>query len=193
MKTVLFIPGFKEDIKSRDYPAVIAAIKNSGYKVEFVQVNWVRTVIDDWVKELDDIYAKHDPKNTILTGFSYGAMTAFMSATKRNPAELWLFSLSPYFAEDIKSKDMKPTWLKQIGHRRVTAFSKLNFKKLANTIQCKTLLITGEAEMKKWPVLAHRTGMAYKLQSNSTLVTVPETGHDVGNERYIQAIEKALE
>lgn len=117
MKTVLFVPGYQEDLTSRDYNATIKAIEKRGYKVEFVPIQWTRTTITNWVKELDKAYSNHDQSQTILAGFSYGAMTAFVSATKRNPSELWLFSLSPYFAEDLISKNMKQAWLNNIGQR----------------------------------------------------------------------------
>lgn len=118
-------------MSSRNYASVITAIEKEGYSIKFVPINWKRTTIDDWVDELDAVYANYDPSQTILAGFSYGAMTAFVSATKKNPFELWLFSLSPYFAKDLKSKNMKPTWLRQIGKRRVATFSKLSFNELA--------------------------------------------------------------
>jgi len=192
MKTVLFVPGYQEDLKSRDYSATITAIKDHGYKVKFVPIKWSRTTIDDWVRELDEVYAKYDPQQTILAGFSFGAMTAFMSATKRNPAELWLFSLSPYFAEDLKSQNMNQAWLKRVGHRRVTAFSKLDFKNLAKSVTCKTLLFTGQLEINKWPVIGERSAAAHKLLQKNTLTIVKEAGHDVADKHYIAAIEKII-
>ena len=101
MKTVLFVPGFQEDLTTRDYASVLTAITERGYDVKFVPIKWARTTITEWVEELDIEYAKYDPVNTVLAGFSYGSMTAFMSAVKRNPAELWLFSFSPYFSDDM--------------------------------------------------------------------------------------------
>src|ERR1700745_701040 len=102
MKTVLFVPGYQEDIKSRDYTSTVRTIEKQGYKVKFVPINWVRTTIDNWVDELEAVYSKHDPADTILAGFSFGAITAFVAAVKQNPFELWLFSLSGYFDEDVK-------------------------------------------------------------------------------------------
>lgn len=193
MKTVLFAPGYQEDLKSRDYSATIRAIEECGYKVIFVPIQWSRTTITHWVDELDAVYAEHDPEQTILAGFSYGAMTAFMSAAKRNPSELWLFSLSPYFAEDLVSKSMNRAWLKRIGHRRVEAFSGLKFKKLAKNIDCKTLLFTGQLEIDKWPVIGERASAAHRLLKNNELIIIEAAGHDVANEAYVAAIKKSLD
>jgi pimeloyl-ACP methyl ester carboxylesterase len=192
MKTVLFVPGFQEDMKSRDYPSTIAAIEKKGYAVKFVPINWMHTTIEQWVEQLDEVYSKHDPKDTVLAGFSYGSMTAFMSATKRNPSELWLFSLSPYFAEDLVSKHMKATWLKGIGHRRVTAFSKLNFKTLARQIQCKTFLFVGQLEIDKFPGIGVRATESHRLLKASKLFVIPESGHDVSDAHYIKTITESI-
>jgi hypothetical protein len=192
MRTVLFVPGYQEDLKSRDYKATISAIEIKGYKVEFVSINWLRTTINDWVGELDKVYETYDPKDTILAGFSYGAMAAFMSATKRNPYELWLFSLSPYFSEDLKSKNMKQAWLKAIGHRRVTAFSELNFAKLSKKVRCKTLLFAGQLEIDRWPVIGERVNQADKLMTKATLTIVENVGHDVANKYYVEEIMKII-
>src|SRR5688500_13200791 len=166
MKTVLFVPGFKENLTSRDYSSVIKAIKGSGYNITFVPIQWNRTKIDDWLAELELEYAKYNPKETILAGFSFGAMTTFVAATRQNPCELWLFSLSPYFREDIHSKNMRKSWLNRIGHRRVSAFDKLTFQDLSKSIRCRTLVFVGEIEM---PSVRQRALNANTLISHSKL------------------------
>jgi len=192
MKTVLFVPGFREDQQTRDYKTTITAIEKKGYKVVFVPIQWKRTTIQDWVEELEKVYSKYDSMQTILAGFSYGAMTAFVAATHKNPSELWLFSLSPYFAEDLKSKNMKPIWLKQIGKRRVAAFSGLNFSLLSRSISCKTLLFTGQREIDKWPIIGERHRGAQQLLKNNKSVIISGAGHDVADAKYIEAIIENL-
>jgi pimeloyl-ACP methyl ester carboxylesterase len=186
MKTVLFIPGYYENINDRDYKAVLKSFESKCYLTRFVPINWVRTTIDDWIKEFESIYMKYDSKNTILAGFSYGAMIAFCAASRRNPKELWLFSLSPYFSEDLPLQ--KKSHLKFIGHRRVSAFSRLIFYKLVKTIKCKTLLFVGENEKSKFPDLFNRANETNKLILGSDLVIVENTGHDVSGNNYIRRI-----
>jgi len=70
-------------MESRDYASIIRAIKAQGYKVKFVPINWKRTTINQWADELEAVYNKCDPKQTIIAGFSFGAMTAFVVATKQ--------------------------------------------------------------------------------------------------------------
>lgn len=192
MKTVLLAPGFRDSLESYDYASVIRAIAAAGYKVTFVPIQWKRTIIDNWAEQLETEYVKHDPANTILAGFSFGAMTAFVAASKRNPSELWLFSLSGYFAEDITSKEMKKSWLKNIGHRRAAAFSKLDYKTLASKIECKVLLFTGKIEMDMWPTMRHRTNEAPKYLADAKLTIIENVGHDVANKAYITAVSKQI-
>jgi pimeloyl-ACP methyl ester carboxylesterase len=185
MKTVLFVPGFREDIYSRDYETVLKAIAEKRYLVRFVLINWKRTTIDDWTNELGRIYHHYDPKDVILAGFSYGAMTAFVVASKRAPSALWCFSLSPYFAEDLRSARMKLSWLKVIGLRRTKAFADLQFSNLAQKMRCETLLFVGGDEQ---PMVKERAHAAHHQVRDSRLIVIPGVGHDIGDVAYIAGI-----
>jgi pimeloyl-ACP methyl ester carboxylesterase len=186
MKTVLFVPGYKESLKSRHYDALLQAIKKRGYIVKFIPINWTRTVIDDWANELKQEYIKHDPAKTILAGFSFGAMTAFVAAAECNPSELWLCSLSPYFAEDLNR--LSKSWLTFVGKRRVQAFSTLRFSKKAKLIRCRTFIFVGDLEAIKYPLLLTRAKLAHKAIRQSKLIDVPDCGHDVTHPKYIASI-----
>lgn len=190
MQTVLFVPGFQEDIKSRDYKATIDMITGKGYKAKFVPINWKRTVILDWVKQLDEEYAKYNAENTILAGFSYGSLTAFMSAIKRNPAELWLFSFSPYFSDDIPK--IKKSWLREIGEHRTEAFRQLNFNSLSKSIKCETLIFYGEKEADKYPLIGNRAEIAHKSIATSKIIKVPNADHDVTDPNYLAYIRAVI-
>jgi pimeloyl-ACP methyl ester carboxylesterase len=192
MKTVLFVPGSGEDIDSRDYRSTMNAIRAKGYNVTFVPITWPRTTIKQWVQELEAEYGMHDPTETILAGFSFGAMTAFVTATHKNPSELWLFSLSSYFAEDFESKNQKKSWINGLGHRRIDAFKALNFQQLANKVQCKTLLFYGRKELDDWPIMNERAQGAHQHINNSKLIIVDGVGHDVADHLYISAITETI-
>jgi pimeloyl-ACP methyl ester carboxylesterase len=192
MKTVLFVPGSGEDINSRDYRSTIQAIRQRGYTVKFVPITWPRTTIESWVKELETEYIKHDPRHTILAGFSFGAMTAFVAAARRNPSELWLFSLSSYFAEDMVSKNQKKTWVSELGHRRADAFRALDFKKLASKVTCRSLIFYGQNELDKWPIMDERAQGARRYLKNNQYIAIPEVGHDVTDKKYIEAIKRLI-
>jgi pimeloyl-ACP methyl ester carboxylesterase len=189
VKTVLFCPGFGDGLHTRDYTAVIQAIRSNGYKVKFIPINWKRTAITSWVAQLEKEYNKHDPAETILAGFSYGSMTAFVAASHKNPAELWLFSLSCYFAEDIPY--IKKWWANIIGKRRIEAFKKLTFSETVKNIHCPTTIMLGELEVRYFELLSNRCTTAHKAIKNSRLLIVPHTRHDIAAKSYIAAIKDA--
>ena len=190
MKTVLFVPGFWQDLTTNDYESTIKAIEKQGYRVVFVSIQWKRTTIDDWIRELNKEYMKYEPQDTVLAGFSYGAMTVFGVAVQRLPAELWLFSLSPYFSEDIPQ--LKQAWLRNIGKQRQKSFQKMSFERLAPLVTCKTLLFIGDTEAKRFPMLVKRVEEAYKNLPFSQLINIPDCGHDITSKQYIAAIRHAI-
>lgn len=187
MKTVLLVPGFGETLEDRDYVSVIDAIASKHYKVQFVPIQWKRKTLMDWVAELAEVYTQYDPANTVLAGFSYGAMTAFVAASKLVPAELWLFSLSPYFTEDLKSA--KLVWLHQIGKRRSGVFWKTSFNELCKKISCPTKIFIGSLEAKKYPSMKRRFEDAAVKLPDSTPVIVEKVGHELDHPDYIAAIK----
>ena len=192
MKTVLFVPGFQENSTSRDYAKTIKIIEDCGYKVEFIQVQWLRTTIENWKNEFNKIYESYNPEDVILAGFSFGAVTVFMSAIERSPSGLWLFSLSPYFGEDMKSDSFNQSWLAHLGHRRVEAFKKLNFTSLVKRISSKTIFFYGDLELKKWPDIEYRNKAIAQLPNTSVVIAVGAK-HDVSSDAYVAAIKKAIQ
>lgn len=188
-KTVLFIPGFQEDLSSRDYTAVLECFSKAGYIPQFVAVHWKYRTITEWSREVADIYAQYNPSTTVLAGFSFGAIIALRVAATRPPTELWLFSISPYFAEDLPHA--KTAWLREIGQRRVRAFSQITSKLLASKIPCKTLIFLGEKEAKKHPQLKRRSEELRDSLAQSHLIAVPHTGHTVESKEYLNAIKEA--
>jgi pimeloyl-ACP methyl ester carboxylesterase len=169
---------------------LIKAIEKAGYQVKFIPINWTRTTIKEWTAQLEEEYLKHDPKNTVLAGFSFGSMTVFLEAAKRPPSELWLFSLSPYFAEDLPL--LKARWKKGIGKRRLNAFESLKFNELVKNISCKTLIFAGDEEIKRYPDLAYRFEDAHTKIPGSKLIVAEGAGHEVTHPNYIKAITENI-
>ena len=183
MKTILFIPGFGEGFDDRDYPGLLKLYEEAGYRAHFVRLQWSRTTINHWVKEFNQLYAKYDPAGTILAGFSFGAITAFMAASERVPNELWLYSMSPYFQGD----NPKKAWTDLIGVRRTKAFRGINFDSLAKKIQCKSKVFYGELEGEE---IEGRSKAAARALPSAQLIIVPGSDHDVADVHYLAAIKK---
>jgi hypothetical protein len=186
MKTVLLVPGNKQGMDTHPYDKLIEAIEDVGYKVIFIPVRWKHTTQKDWLAQLEQEYYKLDPENTVLAGFSFGSITVFKEAAKRPPSELWLFSLSPYFAEDLPL--LKDKWKEGIGIKRLNYFTSLRFNDLVKNISSKTLLFAGDKEMEKYPDLAYRFEDAHTKIAGSKFIVAQDVGHDVTNPNYIKAI-----
>ncbi len=184
-KTVLFIPGFGEELGSRDYPALLKIYEQAGYVVRFVPLKWSRTTIDRWVEEFNQVYAEYQPSETILAGFSFGAVTAFMAASERVPSQLWLYSLSPYFKGDRPKK----SWVSFIGSRRVRTFAAIDFDSRANQITCGAKVFYGDLEGE---ILASRASAAVGALPKGQLIKVLGAGHDATHPNYLAAIQQSV-
>ncbi|OGL33914.1 hypothetical protein A3F64_01390 [Candidatus Saccharibacteria bacterium RIFCSPHIGHO2_12_FULL_42_8] len=192
MKTVLFVPGFYENIDSRDYRSVLKAIEEKGYKAKFIDINWNRTTLNEWVAELEKTYKNFNSKDIILAGFSLGAVTALTVSSNKNPNSLWLFSLSPYFDDDVRLISPDKQTQKVIGQRRLDAFRKLNVRIIAKNLKCPVLLFCGDEERKKWPDIGVRADKMNKVLKDIKLINIPKVGHNIEAPEYIGAIEKVI-
>lgn len=193
MKTVLFTPGFHSEEVYENYKgrAALELIKSLGYDLQFVPIHWKRTTVNDWTQRLREAYAEHDPANTILAGFSFGAITSLVVAAERQPRELWLFSLSPFFAEDLKFQ--KRSYLKRfIGTRREEAFGKLDFPAITANITCPTLIMAGSKEMQRYPGIRRRSEATHKAIKNSKYIIINGAEHAIESPPYLKAIKENI-
>ncbi len=188
MKAYL-IPGSGENLVSRDYQAILNIYKRLGYSPRFVPVDWKYKTIDYWVEQVRQQIPANDIKKSLLSGFSFGSMIALAIAAQVNPRRLLLFSLSPYFKEDMP---LPPRYEKWAGKHRVENFRHFSFNKLAAQINCPTLIFIGSKEISKYEDTDHRSSEAKKRIKNSKLVVVKDVGHDLSDPKYIKAIEEAL-
>lgn len=188
MKAFL-IPGNGENLKTRNYQGVLDLYKQFGYEAVFVPIHWKYKTINDWTKQVTDFICKEDLQNSLLSGFSFGSIIAFSVAAQVNPRRLLLFSLSPYFQEDMPWPKKYEEWA---GKRRTQAFRKLYFNTLAAEIKCPTTIFLGSKEKEKYQDMWYRSQAAHEKIPNSKLVLVKGVAHDVGDPHYIKAIEQIL-
>lgn len=187
MKAYL-VPGWGEDIKDRNYQAVLDVYEEAGYEPEFVDIDWNYKLIDDWVEEVKGKISKRELENSLLSGFSFGAMISLILAAEyASPQKLFLFSLSPYFAEDIPT--LKKSWLAGVGKRKAERFSDLPFMPLAEKVNCPTYIFVGTKEGKE---IENRAMAANIIIKNSRLTIIDTVGHDVTNSRYLNEIKRLL-
>jgi hypothetical protein len=188
MKAFL-IPGNGEGLKSRNYQAVLDLYKELGYEPHFVPIEWRYKTIDSWVAQVQAHIPQKDLENSILSGFSFGSMIAFCVAARVNPKKLLLFSLSPYFKEDMP---LPLKWENWQGKRRMERFRQLSFNDLAPNIKCPTILFLGSVEKEKYQKSWERTQVAHRRIKGSRVVLSKDVAHNVEDPKYTAAIKEAL-
>ena len=187
MKAYL-IPGWGEDLKDRDYRAVLDIYKAAGYEPEFVKIDWKYKTIEDWVEQVKSKISKQDLQSSLLSGFSFGAVTALsLAGYYQQPAKLLLFSLSCFYAEDQKT--VPNSWLRAIGKNRTETFGKIDFDDLSGRIDRPTTLFLGSKED---PEMKIRAKDAHGKIKDSKFIIVEGAKHDLGDPKYVEAIRKAL-
>ena len=184
---LLFVPGFKENMQSRDYNSTLEVFSELGYDPVFVNINWRRTSQGDWVNQLEEARCRVG-FDIPLAGFSFGAVTALLSTSKCQPSQLWLFSLSPLFAE------YENTWTKtdkkMCGKKRLDVASKMSLADITPVVACPTVLMVGDKETVKWPEMLRVFETAKQTLPNVHSSIIENTGHDVTSPAYIDEIHR---
>lgn len=165
--------------------------KELGYEPHFVSIDWKYKTIDDWVEQVKSKISKQELGDSLLSGFSWGSMIALtLAAEYINPKKLLLFSLSPYFAEDLPH--VKEAWLRWAGKRRAAKFKQLSMNKMAPKLKCPTTIFIGSKEVSKYSDMKRRTREAHKRIKDSKVIEIEGVKHDVGDPKYIEAIRREL-
>ncbi len=189
-KVVYIIPGFGQKTSQKGYQQVIKFFKSHKFNVVPVRISWKNRVMSDYVKEFFN-QVKRDGNNQIyLFGFSYGAMIAFISSIKLKPKTQILCSLSPHFREDLKY--FKRPWKKIIGKKRMSDLKNFSFNTLARKINCKTILLAGTEESKKYPLFEKRVKNANKKIHNSKLFMIQGAKHEISQNVYLEKIKEII-
>ncbi len=186
-KKAYIIPGFLQNSSFESYKEILKYFKDKEIDVEILDIDWKRKTMGDYVEETFPKLEQN--KEIILLGFSFGAMISFILSTKLEIKYLILCSLSPFFSEDVPL--IKKWWRKVTGQKRMGYFEGLSFNKLTKQIQKnpKIYLLYGEKES----ILCINRGKdAHKKLSDSKLIEVKNTKHDIGNENYLEEIKKIV-
>jgi pimeloyl-ACP methyl ester carboxylesterase len=164
-------------------------MEQMGYHYTFIPTQWENTTIIDWQQQAERVYDRCQPDQTILAGFSFSGMTALAMAAKRPPAKLWLFSPSPYFAEDIPT--LPANFIEFAGKYppRLDAFRQTHFNELAPRIACPTLLVRGGDEGEQ---MAHRLNEAERLIPDTYTYIANGVTHNLLHPIYLATIKQAL-
>src|SRR5258705_1869469 len=137
-KVVFIIPGFRQKPTQIAYKEIAKKLKSEGYFPVPITINWKETTISENTDYFLSQVKKRDlvNKKIYILGFSYGAMIAFLAATKIKVHGLILCSLSPFFKEDLQKLSKSATALEI---KRYMNFSILPAKELARKVKAKNV------------------------------------------------------
>ncbi|MFI5265598.1 MAG: hypothetical protein ACHQT7_02540, partial [Candidatus Levyibacteriota bacterium] len=106
-KVIFIIPGFRQSTTSTAYKEIAKVLKSEGYHPILVKIPWKGSTISSSTEYFLKRFNKIDAKKKYILGFSYGAMIAFLAATKVKTTGLILCSMSPYFKEDLSKSNIR--------------------------------------------------------------------------------------
>jgi hypothetical protein len=185
-KTIFIIPGYRHVPTQKAYQALFEILKSEGYEPILVAIPWKKTTISENTTYFLKTYNKIKTKKKYILGFSFGAMIAFLAATKISVDGLILCSLSPYFQEDLPKKKI---YLRSpIQADRYNDFSKLHFATLAKQLKAKKIhLLYGSKEARS---LIRRVNDAFTriTLEEKSVQRVKEVDHNISDPRYLQSI-----
>ncbi len=188
-RAIFIIPGFAQRPTNKAYKEVAKILKSEGYFPILVAIPWKNSTISQNTEHFLKIYKKTKARKKYILGFSYGAMIAFIAATKVNPSGIILCSLSPYFKEDMPKTNKN---LSLLMTARYEDFSKLHCGTLAKKIKTgRILMLYGAQETK---VLIKRVTDAFGQipAQKKHLIPILKAEHEIGDKRYLNTIHYAV-
>ncbi|MFA5994157.1 MAG: hypothetical protein WC823_04315 [Parcubacteria group bacterium] len=189
-KIAFIIPGFGCPTKNKEYQQIAGFFKKKNIKPILIETDWKRNTHLEYVVQFKEQYLRNvdNGDQVYVLGFSFGAMTACITAPELKPTMQILCSLSPFFKEDIPL--VKSWWIKYHGKHRKSVFEKLSFSDIAKKTVCKTIILAGNKEGNE---VEHRAKDAKKKIKNSELVFIDGVNHNIADEGYLKKIKEIIE
>ncbi len=159
MKNFYIIPGWKEYSRYKVYQSLATMAKKKGYKVIFYEIDWGK-------KMSEQIFPIE--KNSIIFGFSLGAILALLIAQKYECQKLLLASMTPLYS--FKDKEIKNALIDLLGKDFINDIDK-NIKTKSKSKE--KVVMYGDREKENGDII------------------IPKTGHRL-NSRYIEAVKNLL-
>lgn len=187
-KVIFIIPGYRQKITSKAYVRLSEMFTVEGYTPILVDIPWKNTTISENTAYFLKVYRSVKSQEKYILGFSYGAMIAFIAATKISVYGLILCSLSPYFNEDIsKKRTAAQTTLMRMRYKDFLTF---HAESLSKMIKAKRIvMLYGKQESR---VLIKRVRLTFNQISstNKHLISISKTEHEIGNKKYLDKIHE---
>lgn len=187
-KVIFIIPGYRQKVTNKAYLRLSEILTLEGHTSILVPISWKNSTISDNISHFLTLYKTVKSREKYILGFSYGAMIAFIAATKVNVQGVILCSLSPYFNEDLFKKRTKEQ--SSLMRMRYKDFLKFHATSLSKSIKAKHIvMLYGTQESRS---LIKRVKLTFNQISSGykQLIFIPKTEHEIGSKKYLAKIHE---
>lgn len=158
MKNIYIIPGWQESSKYKIYQTLAMLAKKKGYDVLFYDVDWNKPLS----KQIFSVQ-----ENSVIIGFSLGAVLAHLIAQKYKCRKLILASMTP--PHSFKDMKLKNELINLLGQSFIEDISKkLHSKHYA----LNQVIIYGDREGEQGDVIVPHTGHRLNRRYNKEIINL---------------------
>lgn len=186
-KPIFIIPGYKHKPTDSPYRKIAKLLQSEGYSPILVRISWERATISENAEYFLQVYNSVRAEKKHILGFSFGAIIAFIAATKVEVSGLILCSLSPYFKEDLS--DSLPLQMTE----QYKDFLRLSCLALAKQVKARqTHMLYGAREERS--LIQRVTEVFDQISSNQKYLTaIKDTEHEIGDRKYLRTIHQVVQ
>ena len=188
-KVIFVIPGFRQSIKSKAYIQLAKVLRSEGYTPKLVSISWKNSTITQNTEYFLKKYKSVKHTHKYILGFSYGAMIAFLAATKVSSKGIVLCSLSPYFRDDVSN--VHTSAVSTLTTQRYADFLSLKSEVLAKKIKTKNVLMLYGTQEARSLILRVKNTFEELPSKNKHLISIKKTDHNIGDKKYLHSIQMA--
>lgn len=158
MKKIYIIPGWQESSKYKIYQSLASLAKEKGYEVVFYDINWNKP----FSAQIFEVQ-----KNSVIFGFSLGAILAYLIAQDYECQKLILASMTPL--RSFKDEKLKNELSDLLGKSLIDDISK---KLLSKNRALKQIMLYGDKEEEQGDIIVPDTGHRLNTRYNKEIVNL---------------------
>lgn len=177
------IPAYGETIRNKGYKKIIEIAKQQQYDIHILNLQIkgknISNLINSAIKKIGE--------DSIIFGFSTGALLAYILSTKIPMRKIILASVSPLLGTDIKHLQKEVN--KFFGKKTTQELNTMTYGK---SLAKKAVFLYGQKEVGEGDMLIKRTkNLHKKFKGKKSLIVISNTDHEL-NDAYIEKITKNL-